>query len=76
MSKRRNKSRVGATQAECAEDLDKAHEIIQENFDWLEAHGFIARTGEVRNGQPVYVITPLGRQQTGGHDDGASNLVQ
>jgi len=34
---------------------------IRQTFDELEQLGLIRRTGELRRGQPVFVLTELGR---------------
>jgi hypothetical protein len=36
---------------------------VQGIFDELERDGLICRTGEMRNGQPVYVATALGKRR-------------
>ena len=35
------------------------HEEVQELIDNLEAKGLVKKTGEIRNGQPVYVATSV-----------------
>lgn len=42
---------------------------IQRTLDELEADGLVRRTGELRNGEPVYALTERG--QRWGCDDAA-----
>ncbi len=40
--------------------VDERKEAIIEALTQLEAKGLIRRTGELRDGQPVFVVTELG----------------